>query len=220
MPVLHHLRHSRSLRILWLLEELHAVYGTPYELVIHERTRSGLAPDSLKATHPMGKAPILIADGRPLIESGFIIEYLLRTYDKDDHFGAGDAWEDYHFWLHFSESSMMPPLVVSLVLNKGATSAPFFARPILNAFKKRMQSLWLEPTLDAAASLLNDSLADRHYLTGHFSGADMQTYFAAKALSARHGLDDYPNIQNYLKRLEARPAFIRARQLGSDALMD
>lgn len=41
---LHHLNNSRSFRILWLLEELEL----DYKLTSYERTKSYLAPESLK----------------------------------------------------------------------------------------------------------------------------------------------------------------------------
>ena len=115
MLTLHHLNQSRSFRILWLLCELNALYGIPFKVIKHERTKSHLAPKELTDIHPMGKAPILVDEirGRTLAESGFIIEYLLRHYDKDGKLSPTDeTWEDYAFWLHFAESSMMPPLVM------------------------------------------------------------------------------------------------------------
>lgn len=57
MLTLHHLSQSRSFRILWLLEELKAEYGTDYTLITHQRQPNFLAPDALLAIHPMGKAP-------------------------------------------------------------------------------------------------------------------------------------------------------------------
>lgn len=74
---LYHLNNSRSFRILWLLEEL----GLPYELTLYQRTAEYLAPKALQNIHPMGKAPILQVDDKTLIESGYIIEYLLKYYD-------------------------------------------------------------------------------------------------------------------------------------------
>src|SRR5438132_1541702 len=58
MIVVHHLNHSRSQRVLWLLEEL----GLAYELKRYEREKSGLAPKSLEAVHPLCKSPV-ITDG-------------------------------------------------------------------------------------------------------------------------------------------------------------
>ena len=53
---LHHLNQSRSLRTLWLLEEL----GEPYEIVSYQRdAKTNLAPDSLKEVHPLGKSPVI-----------------------------------------------------------------------------------------------------------------------------------------------------------------
>ena len=76
MLVVHHLNDSRSHRILWLLEELEL----PYELRRYQRdARTRLAPPELLAASPLGKAPALtLEDGRVLIESGAIIETVIR----------------------------------------------------------------------------------------------------------------------------------------------
>ena len=72
---LHHLNQSRSLRTLWLLEEL----GVPYEVVSHQRDpKTNLAPDSLKAVHPLGKSPVIEMDGQIYAESGAITELLIE----------------------------------------------------------------------------------------------------------------------------------------------
>lgn len=50
--VLHHLNQSRSLRILWLLEEIQV----PYALKKYYRdAKTHLAPQNLKDIHPLGK---------------------------------------------------------------------------------------------------------------------------------------------------------------------
>ena len=94
---LHHLANSRSFRILWLLEEL----GLDYKLTCYERNKAYRAPDSLKQVHPLGHAPILEVNDRALVESGFIIEYLLKHYDKEHQFKPADdneaAWDAYTF---------------------------------------------------------------------------------------------------------------------------
>ena len=52
MLTLHHLNDSRSQRILWLLEEI----GALYELKRYQRSATTrLAPPELEAVHPLGK---------------------------------------------------------------------------------------------------------------------------------------------------------------------
>src|SRR5690606_1059596 len=60
--IVHHLMHSRSLRVLWLLEEL----GLEYELVRYERDANFRAPPSLERAHPLGRAPVVEVDGQVL----------------------------------------------------------------------------------------------------------------------------------------------------------
>ena len=73
----HHLNNSRSQRVLWCLEEL----GVDYQIIAHQRDpQTNLAPDSLKAIHPLGKSPVVRDGGRIYIESGAILDYLVRRY--------------------------------------------------------------------------------------------------------------------------------------------
>ena len=75
MITVHHLNKSRSKRVIWLLEEL----DMPYTLVKHQRDpNTNLAPESLKAIHPLSKAPIIVDDSVTLCESGAIMEYILN----------------------------------------------------------------------------------------------------------------------------------------------
>ena len=80
MLTVHHLNNSRSQRILWLLEELEL----EYELRGYQRDPdTNLAPASLEAVHPLGKSPVLTDGETTVIESGAIIDYILR------HHGGG-----------------------------------------------------------------------------------------------------------------------------------
>ena len=69
MIIVHHLEHSRSHRILWLLEEM----GLDYEVKLYKRDPvTMLAPPELKAVHPLGKSPVITDGARTLAESGAI----------------------------------------------------------------------------------------------------------------------------------------------------
>ena len=71
MITVHHLNHSRSHRVLWMLEELELLY----ELKRYGRDpKTMLAPPELKAVHPLGKSPVITDGDLTLAESAAIVE--------------------------------------------------------------------------------------------------------------------------------------------------
>ena len=124
MITVHHLDNSRSQRILWLLEEL----GLHYEIVQYRRDpKTLLAPASLRAIHPLGKAPVLVDGENTLAESGAIIEYLVDRYGEATLKPQADsaARLRYTYWLHYAEGSAMPPLLHSVIFRRcGASTRP------------------------------------------------------------------------------------------------
>lgn len=214
---LHHLANSRSFRILWLLEELKA----DYQLTCYERNKAYRAPDSLKEVHPLGHAPILEVDGRPLIESGFIIEYLLKHYDKAHQFKPADdneaAWEAYTFWLHFAEASVMPPLVMRLVFTKVVEQSPMLIKPVSKSIRTQVEESMITNSLNKILDMMEQHLQDNHWFAGsEFSAADIQMHLAVVGANAGPGLDEnkYTNILNWLKHCEERDAFKSAEEKG------
>ena len=76
--IVHHLDKSRSLRILWLLEELEV----PYDIKEYKRDKlTLLAPPELKQVHPLGKSPVVenTETKEVLAESGAIVEVPLHV---------------------------------------------------------------------------------------------------------------------------------------------
>lgn len=214
---LHHLANSRSFRIIWLLEELNA----DYELTCYERNKAYRAPDSLKKVHPIGHAPMLEVNDRVLIESGFIIEYLIKHYDTDKQFKPADdneaAWEAYTFWLHFAEASLMPPLVMRLVFSKVVDQSPMLIKPVSKKIQSQVEKNMISRSLDSMLGMMEQHLQDNHWFAGsEFSAADIQMYLAVVGANAGSGLDSskYTNILNWLKRCEEREAFKRAEEKG------
>lgn len=214
---LHHLANSRSFRILWLLEEL----GLDYKLTCYERNKAYRAPDSLKQVHPLGHAPILEANDRALIESGFIIEYLLKHYDKEHQFKPAEdneaAWDAYTFWLHFAEASLMPPLVMRLVFTKVVEQSPMLIKPVSQSIRNQVEKSMISKSLVTMLAMIEQHLQDNHWFAGaEFSAADIQMHLAVVGANAGAGLDSskYANILNWLKRCEERDAFKRAEEKG------
>ena len=73
---IHHAPNSRSVRALWLFNEL----GLPYELKIYPLgDKSMRTPEYLKV-HPLGRVPALEDGDLTIFESGAIVQYVLDKY--------------------------------------------------------------------------------------------------------------------------------------------
>jgi glutathione S-transferase len=201
MITVHHLNESRSQRILWLLEEI----GAPYEIAFYQRdATTRLAPPELKAVHPLGKSPVVTDDGRTIIESGAIIDYLLRHHGNGAMRPAPGSpdYEAYLQWLHYAEGSAMLPLMLKLYTGMlgdgGAPLAPRIDSEIANHLG------YVEGALEGRDWLVSDSL----------TGADVQMSFVGE-IAGRYGLfENHPNIGAWVKRFQARDAYQRALKRG------
>jgi glutathione S-transferase len=128
MIVVHHLNESRSQRVLWLLEELEL----PYEIRSYQRdATTRLAPPELKQVHPLGKSPVLEDGGQTIIESGAIVDHLIRRHGAGALQPATDSGEYtvYQQWMHYAEGSAMLPLLLKLYVSRlGEAGAPLQPR--------------------------------------------------------------------------------------------
>lgn len=218
MLTVHHLNNSRSQRILWLLEEL----GLPYEIKRYQRDpQTMLAPQELKAIHPLGKSPLLTDDtaGGPvtIAESGAIIEYLLDTYGNGRLAPARGSAEflRYRFWLHYAEGSIMPLLVMKLVVGTVAKRAPVLLRPVAKAVVGGINQAFLGPQLALHLGYIESELGKSSWFAGEdLTAADIQMSFPLEAATARAGAPPLPRIDAFVKRIHARPAYQRALQKG------
>jgi glutathione S-transferase len=201
MLTVHHLNDSRSQRILWLLEEL----AVPYEIKRYQRdATTRLAPPELTAVHPLGKSPVITDDGRTVHESGAIIDYIIRRH------GAGrlapalgsDAYETYNQWLHYAEGSAMLPLMLLLYTGRlGEAAAPLQPR--------------IESEIANHLGYVDRSLAGREWLVGdELSGADINLSFVGEIAGVYGRFAQYPNIEAWVGRFQARPAYKAALEKG------
>ncbi|MFZ1875182.1 MAG: glutathione S-transferase [Chania sp.] len=215
MLIVHHLENSRSQRILWFLEEL----GVPYQVQRYARDKTTmLAPQELKKIHPLGKSPVIVDGDLTLAESGAIIEYLQEVYDVKGLFTPADfhARQEYRYWLHYAEGSLMPLLVMKLVFSRlGHPPIPWLIRPVAGAIGKGVQKEYLDKQIATHRAYLEQHLNKSLWFVGNeFSAADIQMSFPVEAMAARGGLECYPKLQDYLQRIHARPAYQRALEQG------
>jgi glutathione S-transferase len=216
MIVVHHLNNSRSQRVLWLLEEL----GLDYEVRPYQREGSGgSAPMSLRAVHPLGKAPVIEDGPAVLAESGAIIEYLLLRY------GGGrlvpeagtEAHTRYHYWLHYAEGSAMPNLLLKLIFDQIETGpVPFFVRPVVRGLARAVKGSLVDPAVTLHLDYMESELASRPWFAGEeFTAADIQMGFPIQAAVAKAGLDETrPALMGFVRRIVARPAWQRSVARG------
>jgi glutathione S-transferase len=201
MIEVHHLNNSRSQRVLWLLEELEL----PYQLIKHQRVAAtNLAPDSLKAVHPLGKSPVIRDGGNVIIESGAILEYIVRTYGKGrlaPPEGSPLALRYLQF-MHYAEGSAMLPVMLRLYVSRigdaGKPLEPRISSEIENHF-----------------GYLNSELGSNEFFVGSsLTAADINLSFPIQACRLLYGVDKFPNLAKFLDRIHARPAYKRGIEKG------
>lgn len=203
MITVHHLNHSRSQRILWLLEEL----GLDYEIKRYERDpKTKLAPPELKAVNPLGKSPVIEDGALVLNESGAIVDYLIRRHGQGrlQPDPATAAYDEYIKWLHFAEGSAMLPFMLNLYVGRlGEAGKPLHPR--------------IESELANFLGYIDGALRDTPYLMGaELSGADIQLSFIGELAKTQRMDAPYPHLQAWLARLQARPAYQQAIARGGD----
>ena len=197
MIEVHHLQASRSRRITWMLEEL----GEPYKVITYDRDKTtNLAPPELQAVHPLGKAPVLRDGGVTLIESGAIIDYLIRTYGHG-RFAPAVTSPDYNRYvqmLHYAEGSAMLPLLLKLYVSRlGEAGTPLHPR--------------IASEMDNHLGWLNGELKGHDYFIGNgLTGADINLSFVTQMALRFAGREAYPNLTGFVDRIEMRPAYKRA----------
>ena len=218
MIIVHHLNHSRSQRVLWLLEEL----GLAYEIKRYERDRKTmLAPPALRAIHPLGKSPVITDGALTLAESGAIVEYLVDRYDEGllaPRPGTPERLR-HTYWMHYAEGSAMPPLLLQLVLSRVARAPmPFFAKPIAKRIADGAMQAFIGPQIKLHLDYLENELRDSDGFVGNaFSAADLHLTFPLEMAAARIGLGaDRPKLTAFLERMHARPAYARALERGGE----
>jgi glutathione S-transferase len=198
----YHVPWSRSVRVLWLLEEL----GDAYEV-----ETIGYPPDEAfrKATG-LPSVPAIVDDGIVMGESIAILQYLTgRRLQRSLELGLTvgpspdpAAYAEHLQFLHLGEASLMTPLSLYARTSRMAPEDEpnYTAQECARRVRTRVQ-------------VVEDHLADgRPYLTGPvFTIADISVGYAL-AFARFRELDRLipPATTKYLDRVQARPAFQRA----------
>ncbi len=192
---------SRGRIVRWMLEEL----GQPYETVLLDYDTTMKGADYL-AVNPMGKVPAIKHGDVVITEAPAICAYLADAFPQAGLAPPlGDkARGPYFRWMFFASGPME-----STITNKSMG----FVVPD----ERRAMAGW--GTYDGLMTTLERAVNDSEFLAGEkFSAADV--YFGASlgwgiqfaAIEAR------PALADYVARVSARPAAVRAREID-DALL-
>ena len=203
MITLHHLDHSRSQSIVWLLEEL----GVDYTVKYYNRDpRTRLAPPELKDIHPLGKSPVLVDDGLILAECGLIATYLCDRYDDGRLAPVKSLGADsperlrWLYWLHYVEGTAMPAFLLKLVL--GGIGAPEI---------DRVKVGFVDPQVKLNIDYWVAQLGRSPWFAGRdFTAADILMSFPIEALARFPELPLHPALAAFVDKVKQRPAYLRA----------
>lgn len=189
-----HRRHAgRPVRVVWVLEEL----GAPYQLdVVRSEDRGG---EEHRARHPLGRVPVLEDERGCIFESAAICMHLADLHPESGLLPALGTHERAlaYQWACFGPAELEPPLLDSLVYSE---SEPERAAKQAERFAKGMAAV-------------SDALGEEDYLVANRFGVADVMIGSVIGFAQRAGrLDEMPeNLKGYLARLQARPAFRRAR---------
>lgn len=188
---------ARSLRVIWLCEEL----GIPYEV---SRERLGRPSEDFARVSPTRALPSIVDGDVVMSESVAIMMYLMASYGAKDlapEPGA-PAYPDYLQYLLYGEASLaafVTPMVHTTFLAPEDQRNNFTMQGLRGMYAGRLK-------------LLDSVLAERAYVAGEtFTAADISVGYGL-ALGERFGLGDtFPGeVKEYWSMLQERPAYKRA----------
>jgi GSH-dependent disulfide-bond oxidoreductase len=197
-------------KITIMLEEC----GLPYDLKLVNIARGDQFKPEFLAISPNNKMPAIVdpegPDGRPIsvFESGAILMYLGRKtgrfYPQDER-GRVEVEQ----WLMWQMANFGP------MLGQNHHFA-FYAPEKLNYAIKRYQD-----ETHRLYGVLNKRLADREFVAGDYSIADMAIVGWAKLWERQDiDIDEFPNAKRWLETVLARPAVKRGLKISVDSRID
>lgn len=189
-----------------MLEEL----GVPYEVkYVNIGKGEQFSPDFLKIA-PNNRMPAIIdpdgPGGEPIsvFESGAILQYLGRKYAK--FYPADERLRvDVDQWLFWQMGGLGP---MAGQAHHFRQYAPEKIEYGINRYTNEVNRLY---------GVMNRRLADRDYLAGDYSIADMASVGWVRSYENQgQDLNDFPNLKRWFEALLARPAVQRGIAVGQE----
>lgn len=191
---------SRSLRVLWALEEA----GAAYEFVQVDLLKGeGRSPAYLQI-NPSGKVPALVDGDFVLTESAAIVTYVGELYPDAGLTPDPGTHERAHYlqWSFFAMAELEQPLW-TIAKHQFALPEDWRVPAIFDTAQKEF---------GLALKVLEAGLGDQAFILGnHFSAADILISLTLSWAKNTGNLPDAEPWAGYLERTLSRPALERAR---------
>lgn len=185
----------------WMLEEV----GQPYDTVWLDFGAAMRTPDYL-AINPMGKVPALVHGEAVVTETPAICAYLADAFPQAGLIppAGSPARAAFYRWLFFTAGPV-----------EMATTAKAFGWEV-PAGKSGMAGFG---KYSRTIATLEKALQDKPYVCGdQFTAADVYIGSALGWGMMFGSIDKQPLFEDYVARLQARPAAIRANQINNDKM--
>jgi glutathione S-transferase len=198
MLTIHHAPGTRGFRVIWLCEEL----ALPYALRKVDFSAAYRASEAWRRMNPVGKVPVMTADGVQMFESGAMLQYLLERHaggrlqpPRED-----GAYGIFLQWCWFAEATF------GRATGEIANHKRMFAdAPRADAIEE------MRDRARACVHALEPALAGKQYLLGElFTAADVMMGYTLASFQRNVG-DALPaSVAGYWARLQARTGYQRA----------
>jgi GSH-dependent disulfide-bond oxidoreductase len=183
--------------------------GLPYTLKPININKGDQFAPAFLAISPNNRIPAIVDhapvdDGAPLslFESGAILEYLAT---KTGRLLPGDLrgrWECLQ-WLHWQVGGLGPMAGQN---HHFGLYAPEKIPYAIDRYVNETGRLY---------AVLNKRLADRAFVAGGYSIADIACYPWVRPERQRQNLDDFPHLKRWKSEIAARPAVVRAYEIAA-----
>jgi GST-like protein len=159
------------------------------------------------AANPNQKIPVLIDDGRPIMESGAILQYLGEKFPNAGLLPEGPARWDVLQWLYWQVANVGPVFGNKLSYTRYMPDVEDLKKSHpLERFGKEARRL---------SGVLDDQLEGRDYVCGEFSIADIALYPWIRGWKwSKVDITDRPNVMAWVERVRARPGVGRGLAYG------
>lgn len=193
MIKIYHVPGTRSVRVIWLCEEL----NLSYEVETISFDAQFRASPAWRKINPVGKVPAMTDGDFTLFESGAMVQYLLDRYGNGKLQPIAGTPEHglYLQWSWFAEATFARPLG-EIVNHRRA----FPDNPSTAAIEEMQSRSRL------CLKAVDEAIRGKEFIAGGFSAADIMLGYSIMLCEKLAPTDEYPDALAYWQRLQQRAA--------------